>query len=46
MNPGDYAQSQLEDEIYKSPPIRHEVELDLAYVQGSGATGGGARGGI
>lgn len=40
----DYVCSQLQSQVYRSPPVRHEVELDLAYVQGSGATGGGASG--
>lgn len=42
----DFAKSKLESEIFGVPPIRHEIELDLRYVDGSGATGGGARGGI
>ena len=42
----DFAQSRLESEVFGSPLIRHEIEVDLSYVEGSGATGGGARGGI
>lgn len=42
----DFVESKLEKEIFGAPPIRHEIKLDLRYVEGSGATGGGARGGI
>ncbi|MBY6030440.1 hypothetical protein KUV41_13840 [Halomonas sp. DP8Y7-1] len=42
----DYAKSRLESEIFGMPPVRIEADLNLEYVEGSRATGGGARGRI
>ncbi len=42
----DYAKSRLESEVFGMPPVRIEANLNLEYVEGSRATGGGARGRI